>query len=75
MTELESHTLDVRGPCSITTSEATIPAPPPGPTPVDFADQPVPTPSDFGLPTEDDGSRDDPLMKNIVSCTHYRHDF
>ena len=30
----------------------------------------------FGLPTEDDGSRDDPLVgQNIVSCTHYQPDF
>ncbi|MGZ4614414.1 MAG: alpha/beta fold hydrolase [Actinomycetes bacterium] len=42
----------------------------------DFADRPAPNPADFGLPTEDDGSRDDPLVgQNIVSCTHYRHDF
>jgi hypothetical protein len=28
------------------------------------------------LPTEDDGSRNDPLVgQNIISCTHYRHDF
>ena len=30
----------------------------------------------FGLPTEDDGSRNDPLLgQNIVSCTHYVLDF
>ena len=30
----------------------------------------------FGLPTEDDGSRNDPLVgQNIVSCTHYQPDF
>ena len=33
----------------------------PGPIPVGFADQPGPDPAGFGLPTEDDGSRDDPL--------------
>jgi hypothetical protein len=28
------------------------------------------------LPTEDDGSRDNPLLgQNMVSCNHYRHDF
>jgi pimeloyl-ACP methyl ester carboxylesterase len=33
-------------------------------------------PADFGLPTTDDGSRDDPLAgQNIVSCTHFRPDF
>jgi pimeloyl-ACP methyl ester carboxylesterase len=41
-----------------------------------FADQPGPDPASFGLPAEDDGSRDDPLLgQNMVSCTHYRHDF
>lgn len=30
----------------------------------------------FGLPAEDDGSRNDSLLAhNIVSCTHYEHDF
>jgi hypothetical protein len=30
----------------------------------------------FGLPTADDGSRDDPLLgQNLVSCLHYQHDF
>ncbi len=30
----------------------------------------------FGLPTEDDGSRDDPLLgQNIISCTGYQPDF
>jgi hypothetical protein len=30
----------------------------------------------FGLATEDDGSRTDPLLyQNIVSCTHYQPDF
>ena len=29
----------------------------------------------FGLPTDDDGSRTDPLVgQNIVSCTHYEPD-
>ena len=47
-----------------------------GPLPADFADRPAPNPADFGLPTEDDGSRTDPLVgQNIVSCNHYEHDF
>ena len=47
-----------------------------GPFPADFADQPAPDPAMFGLPTEDDGSRDDPLVgQNMVSCTHYKPDF
>jgi hypothetical protein len=47
-----------------------------GPIPAGFADQPPPNPGDFGLPTEDDGTRDDPLVgQNVVTCTHYEHDF
>jgi pimeloyl-ACP methyl ester carboxylesterase len=47
-----------------------------GPLPSDYADRPEPDPAMFGLPTEDDGSRDDPLLgQNIVSCTHYELDF
>lgn len=46
-----------------------------GPIPADFA-KPAPDPAQFGLPTQDDGSRNDPLLgQNMVSCTHYRHDF
>ena len=47
-----------------------------GPVPADFADQPAPNPADFGLPTEDDGSRNEPLLgQNIISVTHYQPDF
>ncbi|MGZ4153162.1 MAG: alpha/beta fold hydrolase [Actinomycetota bacterium] len=47
-----------------------------GPIPADFADRPAPDPAAFGLPTEDDGSRNDPLVGlNIVSCTHFQPDF
>jgi pimeloyl-ACP methyl ester carboxylesterase len=47
-----------------------------GAIPADFADQPAPDPAMFGLPVEDDGSRDDPLVgQNMVTCTHYEHDF
>jgi pimeloyl-ACP methyl ester carboxylesterase len=47
-----------------------------GPIPADFATRPAPNPSHFGLPTEDDGSRNDPLVgQNIVSCNYYQHDF
>jgi pimeloyl-ACP methyl ester carboxylesterase len=47
-----------------------------GPIRADFGEQPAPDPADFGLPTEDDGSRNDPLLgQNLVSCTHYRFDF
>jgi len=38
--------------------------------------RPDPDPAAFGLPTEDDGSRDDPLMgQNIISGTTYEFDF
>jgi pimeloyl-ACP methyl ester carboxylesterase len=47
-----------------------------GPVPGDFADQPAPNPADFGLQSEDDGTRDDPMLgQNIVTGTHYEHDF
>jgi pimeloyl-ACP methyl ester carboxylesterase len=40
-----------------------------------FASHPV-DPQMFGLPTEDDGSRNDPLVgHNIITCTHYEPDF
>ncbi len=40
------------------------------------AGQPGPDPAMFGLPTEDDGNRNDPLLfQNIVSSTHYEPDF
>ncbi len=47
-----------------------------GPLPAGFADQPGPDPASFGLPTEDDGSRDDPLVGlNMPSTPGYKHDF
>jgi pimeloyl-ACP methyl ester carboxylesterase len=47
-----------------------------GAIPADFADRPMPTPAEFGLPTEDDGARDDALVgQNIITCTHHEHDF
>ncbi|MFN8534290.1 MAG: alpha/beta hydrolase [Dehalococcoidia bacterium] len=47
-----------------------------GEIPADFANQPAPDPAMFGLPTEDDGRRDDPLLgQNIVSGTHYQPKF
>jgi pimeloyl-ACP methyl ester carboxylesterase len=45
-----------------------------GPIPADFADRQL-NPTDFGLPTEDDGSRNDPLVgQNIISGNYYRQD-
>ncbi len=47
-----------------------------GPIPADFPEQPPMDPAMFGLPTEDDGRRDDALLgQNIVGTTHYEHDF
>lgn len=47
-----------------------------GPIPADFGSGPMPSPADFGMPTEDDGSRDDVLFaQNLITCTHYEHDF
>jgi pimeloyl-ACP methyl ester carboxylesterase len=47
-----------------------------GPFPDDFATQPPPDPAMFGMPTEDDGAREDVLLaQNIITCTHYEPDF
>jgi pimeloyl-ACP methyl ester carboxylesterase len=47
-----------------------------GPIPADFVDRPPPNPADFGLPTEDDGSRDNPMLgPHIIAATHEEHDF
>lgn len=45
-----------------------------GPIPDDFGNSPFPDPAQFGLPTEDDGSRNDALMLNMISCNAYEHD-
>lgn len=39
-----------------------------------YLDRPTPDPAMFGLPTEDDGSRTDPLMRNMRDCLRYRPD-
>ena len=45
-----------------------------GPVPADFAAQPV-DPAAFGLPTEDDGRRDDALLgQNLLTCTTHEPD-
>jgi pimeloyl-ACP methyl ester carboxylesterase len=47
-----------------------------GPIPADYTEQPAPDPAAFGMPTADDGSRDDPLLaQNMISCTHYEPDY
>ena len=47
-----------------------------GPFPDDFASQPAPDPGQFGMATEDDGTRTDVLLgQNIIGTTHYEPDF
>ena len=47
-----------------------------GPFTAEIAGQPAPDPATFGLPTEDDGSRTDPMFsQNLVTGTHYQPDF
>jgi len=47
-----------------------------GEIPADYTQQPAPDPAMFGLPTEDDGSRNDALLgQNLRGCTSYRPDF
>jgi pimeloyl-ACP methyl ester carboxylesterase len=47
-----------------------------GPVPAGYAGQPAPDPAAFGLPAEDDGSRDDALLGlNMPWCVEYEHDF
>jgi pimeloyl-ACP methyl ester carboxylesterase len=47
-----------------------------GPVTDAYLTQPAPDPAAFGLPQEDDGNRDDPLLKlNMVTCNAFEHDF
>ena len=47
-----------------------------GPVPADWVDRPAPDPAMFGLPTQDDGTRTDPLMgQNMRSNPAYQPDF
>ncbi|GAA1636614.1 alpha/beta hydrolase [Kribbella alba] len=47
-----------------------------GEIPADYTDRPAPDPAMFGLPTEDDGSRDNALLgQNLRGCTSYQPDF
>lgn len=45
-----------------------------GPLPDDYLDQPAPSPEQFGLPAEDDGSRDDPLLGHNMAIPSYEPD-
>ena len=47
-----------------------------GPFTAEIAAQPAPDPAMFGMPTEDDGSRTDPMLgHHMVTSTHYEPDF
>jgi pimeloyl-ACP methyl ester carboxylesterase len=47
-----------------------------GPFTADLAASPAPDPAMFGMPTEDDGSRTDPMLgESVVTVTHYEPDF
>jgi pimeloyl-ACP methyl ester carboxylesterase len=47
-----------------------------GPFTAEIAAQPAPDPALFGLPTEDDGSRTDPMLgQHMITSTHYEPDF
>ena len=45
-----------------------------GPLPDDYLDHPAPDPAQFGLPTEDDGSRDDPLLAGNLTMPPFGPD-
>jgi|SRR5215211_6402376 len=47
-----------------------------GPFTADLVSQPAPDPAMFGMPTEDDGSRTDPMLgESVITITHYEPDF
>ena len=45
-----------------------------GELPADYLDHPAPDPSMFGQSAEDDGSRDNPLMRNMPACNVFAAD-
>jgi pimeloyl-ACP methyl ester carboxylesterase len=45
-----------------------------GPLPPDYLDQPAPDPAMFGLPADDDGSRDDPLLSRNLAMPAFEPD-
>jgi len=47
-----------------------------GPFTAEIAGQPAPAPASFGMPAEDDGSRDDAMFAHtIITITHFEPDF
>ncbi len=45
-----------------------------GPLPDDYLDRPAPNPADWGLPTDDDGSRDDALLSRNLAIPPFEPD-
>ncbi len=45
-----------------------------GLVPEDYLDRPAPDPANFAMSSEDDGTRTDPLMRNMPSCNEYQPD-
>lgn len=45
-----------------------------GQVPDGYLDQPAPDPAMFGMSSDDDGSRTDPLMRNMPDCNAYEPD-
>jgi pimeloyl-ACP methyl ester carboxylesterase len=45
-----------------------------GPLPHDYLDRPAPDPANFGLPADDDGSRDDPLLSRNLAMPAFEPD-
>lgn len=45
-----------------------------GPLPDDYLDQPAPDPTTFGMSAEDDGTRTNPLFRNMPAGNEYRVD-
>ena len=45
-----------------------------GPVPKDWTDQPAPDPAAFGMSAQDDGTRTDPLIRNMPACNVYEPD-
>jgi pimeloyl-ACP methyl ester carboxylesterase len=45
-----------------------------GPLPDDYLDRPAPDPTQFGLPSKDDGSRDDPLLSRNLAMPPFEPD-
>jgi pimeloyl-ACP methyl ester carboxylesterase len=45
-----------------------------GPVPDDWTEQPAPDPAMFGMSADDDGTRTDPLIRNMPACNIYEPD-